>query len=103
MQEEEFKKEFIQNEKEYFERNFATKSFHEAIYSSSRKAIIKLLQAQIAFIFLKDSFILLKNENDFYKKLKKEDKETLNIMIKSADYIISKIEEILQPMLKGLL
>lgn len=102
MKEEEFKKEFIKNEKEYFAKNFSERPFHEAIYNSSRKAIIMLLQAQISFFFLKDSLNVLKKEKDFFETLKNEDKEILNNMIEFIEYIISQIEEILQPILKAL-
>lgn len=61
-----------------------------------------LLQAQISFIFLKDSLNALKKEKDFFETLKKEDKEILNNMTECIEYINSQIEEILQPMIKAL-
>ena len=102
MNEEEYLKIFRENEQEYFERNFASKTFYEAIYDSSREAVIKLLQANISFIFLKDSLNILIKDEEFYKTLKKEDKKMLNDMVESAEYIISRIEEIIMPIIEAL-
>lgn len=98
---EEFKKELLDKKKEYFENNFMNKPFYEAIYESSRKAILHLVRAYVSFIFLKDSLFLFKKDRKFFKKLEKEDKKTLNIIIKSTEYMIIKIEEILFPLIKG--
>ncbi|MGN0014995.1 MAG: hypothetical protein ACI37T_06205 [Candidatus Gastranaerophilaceae bacterium] len=60
------------------------------------------MQTTILFMFLKDSFINLKKDELFFKTLNKEDKKSLNLMIKSIECIILKLEEILLPLSEGL-
>lgn len=99
---EEFKKEFAKNEKKYFEKNFLTKPFYEALYENSRRAIIKLLQAQMSFIFLNDSIIFLMKHEEFFNTLGHKDKKRLKEMTKDIECIISDLDKILLPILKEL-
>lgn len=86
----------------YFKKYFAGQDINKAVYERLIKTLQNLTLCLIELQLFYHSLCCIKQNKTFWKKLDKESKSQLNLIIKGIDCMSKEIYSILLPIVKGL-
>lgn len=96
-----WKKEFNKQVKIYFKEQFLGKNIYDALYKTIKKALLKLLSAQLNFEIIYNCLCIIQSDK-YWKTLSPECQENIKISISCIEEICNKLNDIIVPILKGI-